>query len=102
MRFAVVATSRKIKPTVDQHLYSQIVHRRPHKLDPGLLQFLGKSRILAEEAIPGMDRLDAVLNAHVDDRVNVQISGNRTFVGRQLEGLVGLVPVLGEPICSMA
>jgi hypothetical protein len=45
-----------------------------------------------------MDGLDAVLHAQRDDGVDVQVRSHRRLVGVQLEGLIGLVPVLGEAI----
>mmetsp|Transcript_20373 Transcript_20373/g.44245 ORF Transcript_20373/g.44245 Transcript_20373/m.44245 type:complete len:322 (+) Transcript_20373:2645-3610(+) len=76
----------------------EIIHSRTHKFDARLLQLLGKAGILAQESIPGMNRLHTILDRQFDDCVNVQICGDGRLVVAELESLVGLVTMLGEAI----
>ena len=47
-----------------------------------------------------MYRLHAILYAHLDDRINVEICGHGGFVTGEFERLVCLVPMLGESILT--
>jgi hypothetical protein len=45
-----------------------------------------------------MDRLHSIGNTNLDDIVNIQVLCHGRFVSIQLEGLIGLVTMLGETI----
>ena len=73
--------------------------RRPEEHDAGALARLGEVRVLAQEAVAGMDRLRAGLRrGRVEDRVltsdNSRAAGGRT----EPDGCVGLRDVRRVPI----
>ena len=78
--------------------HSQVLDGGTNEPHPRLLQLPREVRILAEEAVTGMDGLHAVLHAQPNDGVDVQVRRHGRLVGVQLEGLIGLVSVLGEAI----
>jgi hypothetical protein len=53
---------------------------------------------LPQKSIPRMDRLHSIGNTNLDDIVNIQVLCHGRFVSIQLEGLIGLVTMLGETI----
>ena len=82
--------------------HSQVLDCGTNELHPRLFQLFREVRILAEEAVTRMYGLHAVLHAQPHDGVDVQIRRHRRFVGVQLEGLIRLVPMLGEAIFIFA
>ena len=54
--------------------------------------------VLGQEPVPGVHGLDAVLDAAVDDGVDVKVRADGGLAGANEEGLIGLVAVLGEAI----
>ena len=66
--------------------------------DAGLGAGLGQARVLAEEAVAGVDRVGAGPHRDRDDRVGVQVGPHRVPALADLVGLVGLEPVLGPAV----
>ena len=60
----------------------------------------GERRALRQEAIPGVNGIDAVLRGHADDVVDVQVGLDRLTSSRRSdhERFVGFEPVEAEPI----
>ena len=59
---------------------------------------LGERRVLGEEAVAGVDRVDAGPHRHLDDAVGVEVRADRVAALADLVGLVRLEPVLGAPV----
>lgn len=47
-----------------------------------------------------MNRFDLVFDANVDNFVNVKVLRYRTLAGVQFKGLIALVTVLREAVCT--
>mmetsp|Transcript_14603 Transcript_14603/g.26145 ORF Transcript_14603/g.26145 Transcript_14603/m.26145 type:complete len:239 (-) Transcript_14603:450-1166(-) len=76
----------------------EILHRGTHELDSILLQLFGEGCILAQKSISGMDRLHAILNAYLDDGIDIEVGCYRRFGRGEFECLIRLVSMLGESI----
>ncbi len=69
---------------------------RSDKRDACRLARARQRRILGEESVAGMDRVDALLLGQRDDAVHVEIGLDRALALADLVGLVGLEPVQAE------
>ena len=74
------------------------VGARPDEGDAGVGAGLGQPRVLAEEAVAGVDRVGAGPHRDGDDRVGVEVGPHRVPALPDLVGLVGLQPVLGPAV----
>ena len=66
--------------------------------DPGPLAGPRELGVLRQEAVAGMDRVDALLLGQLDDRVDVEVAADRLARPAHLVGLVGLEPMRREAV----
>ena len=76
----------------------QHVAGRPDEGDAGVRARLGQRRVLAQEAVAGVDRVRPGPHRHRDDRVGVEVGPHRVAALADLVGLVRLEPVLGPAV----
>ncbi len=75
-------------------------HRRADPRDRGLGAGGGEVRVLREEAVARVDRVDADLGGQADDLLDPQVGLDRLLAPADEVALVGLEPVQGEPILA--
>ena len=74
------------------------VRRRTDEDDPHFRTGLGEFRVLGQEAVTGVDGVDAGVQRHADDGVDIQIGVEGALALADQVALVGLEAVQGEAV----